>query len=83
MTTSDGTPAEQQRLEERLEQARRKIRFLSLIICILVGVIGGLVAGIIVKVLGASALAAVGTGGGAFIAVTTLALAVEARANRN
>ncbi|MBT1094212.1 hypothetical protein [Streptomyces sp. Tu102] len=82
MTTSDGTPEVQQRLEQRLEQALRRIRFLSLMVTILVGVIGGLVAGIIARTLEASALGAVGTGGGGFIAVTTLALAVEARINR-
>lgn len=82
LTTSDGTPVEQQRLQERFEQALRRIRFLSLMISILIGVIGGLIAGIIAKALDASALGAVGTGGGGFIAVATLALAVEARINR-
>ncbi|MGW6979613.1 hypothetical protein ACWGE1_09215 [Streptomyces sp. NPDC054932] len=66
----------------RLEQAQSKIRFLSIAIALLVGVIGGMATGIALRVLEAPALVAVGSGGGAFIAVSTLALVVEARVNR-
>ncbi|MGW5679470.1 hypothetical protein ACWEV4_31065 [Streptomyces sp. NPDC003860] len=66
----------------RLEHAQSKIRFLSIVIALLVGVVGGMIAGIVLRVLEAPTLVAVGSGGGAFIAVSTLALVVEARVNR-
>ncbi|MCT9141801.1 hypothetical protein [Streptomyces violarus] len=66
----------------RLEQARRAIRFLSIAVALLVGVVGGMTTGIALSVLAAPALVAVGSGGGAFIGVSTLALVVEARVNR-
>ncbi|MGW2292800.1 hypothetical protein [Streptomyces phaeochromogenes] len=67
----------------RLEQAERKIRSLSIWIALLIGMVGGLVSGIVAWVLDASMAGAVGAGGGAFIAVSTLALVVEARINKN
>ncbi|MER5740465.1 hypothetical protein ABT117_33030 [Streptomyces sp. NPDC002262] len=48
----------------------------AVIIALLVAVIIGLIAGIVTTQLGASSLAAVGTGGGAFIAVATLGMLI-------
>ncbi|WP_326728828.1 hypothetical protein [Streptomyces phaeochromogenes] len=76
MTAPDGTAV-------RLEQAERKIRSLSIWIALLIGMVGGLVSGIVARVLDAPMAGAVGAGGGAFIAVSTLALVVEARINKN
>jgi len=68
-------------VQQRLDQAQKTIRTLSLLVCMLIGVVGGRGAGVVVGVLGASPLEAAGAGGAAFIAVSTLALVVEARAN--
>ncbi|MGW4954808.1 hypothetical protein [Streptomyces parvulus] len=61
--------------------AQKTIRNLSLFLAVLVGVVGGMGTGIVAKVLGASPMEASAAGGGAFIAVTTLAFVVEARVN--
>ncbi|MFJ6452236.1 hypothetical protein ACIQNV_37170 [Streptomyces hydrogenans] len=75
MTSTNATAA-------RLEQAQSKIRFLSIAVALLVGVVGGMATGIVLRMLDAPALVAVGSAGGAFVAVATLALVVEARMNR-
>ncbi|MFJ6452658.1 hypothetical protein ACIQNV_39390 [Streptomyces hydrogenans] len=50
----------------------------AVIIALLVAVIAGLVSGIVTAQLGASTLAAVGTGGGAFVAIAGLGLVIVA-----
>ncbi|MGW5043043.1 hypothetical protein ACWEQK_33370 [Streptomyces parvulus] len=67
--------------QQRLDDAQKTIRTLSLTLAVMIGVVGGLGTGIVAKVLGVSPIQASAAGGGAFIAVTTLALVVEARIN--
>lgn len=68
-------------VQQRLNQAQKTIRTLSLVVCLLIGIVSGMGAGVVARVLKASPIEAVGAGGAAFIAVSTLALVVEARAN--
>jgi hypothetical protein len=68
-------------LQQRLDQARKTIRTLSVVMCVLIGALVGVSAGVVAAALGASPIDAAKAGGAAFIAMSGLALVVEARVN--
>ncbi|MEU6102734.1 hypothetical protein [Streptomyces flaveolus] len=68
-------------VQQCLVQAQKTIRTLSVVVCVLIGAVVGMGSGVVARALGASPIDAVKAGSAAFIAVSGLALVVEARMN--